>query len=102
MDAYGCGVDPLTKKRELWLAERPERYGGTWALGCIWCRDAMIRLKTGSGTADAEFGVATERNAQQAAGAIAPAQAQMHGGGTERKRAPRMYGSMAKFTSCPR
>ena len=48
METYGTGEDPVSGNCEVWLAERPERFGGTWALGCLWCRESKLKRKAGS------------------------------------------------------
>ena len=42
----GGGVGP--RGRVVWIAERPARWGGSWALGCVFCADASVRAKLDS------------------------------------------------------
>ena len=46
----GPGVGP--RQRVVWISERPARWGGSWALGCVFCADAAARSKF-DGTASA-------------------------------------------------
>ena len=57
------------REKTVWLSERPVRWGGTWALGCSLCADALARralrgsarASVSCGTAEAESHTSAER-----------------------------------------
>ena len=46
---YGAVSDPRFEQRRVtWVSERPERYGGSWSLGCVFCASALQRWTVAS------------------------------------------------------